>query len=75
METIPGELMSAAKSARDRLGGAAGATAARGLGAGAFGGSGRDLAAAARAAIFADALLGAMRSRFEELRTAAKAGS
>lgn len=52
-------------AARDRLSGLARQAAAAG-------GSAAPMAAAARAAVFADALLGAVRARLEELRGAAK---
>jgi len=70
METIPLELRAAAGEARDRLTTLAGGTARAGLGSGA--GTQTAMAGAAEAAIFADALLGAIRARFEELRTVAK---
>jgi hypothetical protein len=70
MDAVPLDLRAAAVGARDRLSMLAGATASAGLGSGA--GTQTKMAAAAEAAIFADALLGAIRARFEELRTVAK---
>jgi hypothetical protein len=70
MDAVPLDLRKAALGARDQLSVLAGATARAGLGSGA--GTQTNMAAAAEAAIFADALLGAIRSRFEELRTVAK---
>jgi hypothetical protein len=70
MDIFPEYLTSAAGSARDGLVRLAGETAAAGgIGAG---GETRRMAAAARTAIFADALLGAVRARLEELRSALK---
>jgi hypothetical protein len=70
MDLIPTDLRSAAAGARDRLSAYAGSTARAGTGAGA--GTQRAMAGAAEASIFADALLGAIRSRFEELRGVTK---
>ena len=70
MDMLPSDLQAAALQARDRLAGYAARTAQRGIGPGT--GAQAAMAGAARTAIFADALLGAMRARFEELRTAAK---
>jgi len=70
MDIFPKTLIAAAGSARDRLARIAGDTAAAGRGA--PGGETRRMAAAARTAIFADALLGAVRARIEELRTTLK---
>lgn len=70
METIPFDLRAAALQARERLGAFATGTAVAGTGSGA--GMQRAMAGAAEAAIFADALLAAMRARFEELRTVTK---
>ena len=70
MDAIPLELRSAALSARDRLGSFAAGTAKAGVGSGA--GTQTAMAGAAEAAIFADALLGAIRARFEEFRTVTK---
>jgi len=70
MDTIPLDLRTAALAARDRLGGLASTVAL----AGTRGGTNVQtaMAGAAEAAIFSDALLGAMHARFEELRTVAK---
>jgi hypothetical protein len=73
MEMIPAELRNAALAARGRLVGLSQTAAAAGL---ESPGTGTTLqaamAAAAREAIFADAVLGAVRARLEELRTVAK---
>ena len=71
MDILPESLASAALAARDGLGELARATAATGLQPG-RGGFAAAMGTAARAAVFTDALLGAMRARLEELRTAAK---
>jgi len=71
MNVLPDTLAAAALAARDRLGDLARRTATSGLRPGA-GGPAAAMGAAARAAVFADALLGAMRARLEELRSAAK---
>lgn len=71
METIPFDLRAAALQARERLGALASGTAVAGTGSGGAGAQ-RAMAGAAEAAIFADALLAAMRARFEELRTVTK---
>jgi hypothetical protein len=68
MDVLPHDLISAAQTARERLSAAARTTAQLG----ARPGSQASMAAAARQAIFADALLGAMRARLEELKNAAK---
>jgi hypothetical protein len=65
MEALPADLTGASLAARDRLGLLARQAASRG-------GRVSDMASAARAAVFADALLGAIRARLEELRMAAK---
>jgi hypothetical protein len=71
MEILPRNLETGALAARERLAAAARSAAAEpGRPSGAE--AGRRMAAAARAAIFADALLGAMRARIEEFRTALK---
>ena len=70
MELLPLDLKSAALSARDLLGTFARNTALAGTSPG--GGAHAAMAGAAQAAIFADALLGAMRARFEELRAVTK---
>jgi hypothetical protein len=71
MNVLPGDLTSAGLSARDRLDQLARGTAATGLRAG-QGGLAAAMGAAARAAVFTDALIGAIRARLEELRMAAK---
>jgi hypothetical protein len=68
MNPISVDLERALARARDQLAGAARATAAPGGGDAA----GAAQADAARAAIFADAVLSAVRSRLEELRTVSK---
>jgi len=68
MEAIPSELVSAARGARDRLAGTARSAATEASG----GASQATLARAARQAIFADAVLGALHARLEELKGAAK---
>jgi hypothetical protein len=70
MDVFPRSLTAAASSARDRLAHVAAETAASA--GGPPGGETRRMAAAARTAIFADALLGAVRARLEELRTVLK---
>jgi hypothetical protein len=65
MQALPSDLTSAGLAARDRLSGLARQAATAG-------GSAAAMASAARAAVFADALLGAIRARLEELRGAAK---
>ena len=71
METAPAELLAAARTARDRMESLARATA-RANTRGAGGDGQRTMAAAAREAIFADALLAAVHARFEELKAASK---
>jgi hypothetical protein len=71
MNVLPDGLASAALAARDRLDRLARSTAATGLRPG-RGGLASAMGAAAQAAVFTDALLGAMRARLEELRSAAK---
>jgi hypothetical protein len=68
MDILPGDLLSASQDARRRLSQAAVETAQLG----AHPGSRAAMAVAAREAIFADALLGAMHARLEELKGAAK---
>jgi hypothetical protein len=68
MNILPGDLLSASQDARRRLSADAVTTAELG----ARPGSRASMAGAAREAIFADALLGAMHARLEELKSAAK---
>lgn len=68
MDVLPRDLIAASQRARERLSDAARETAQLG----AHPGSRAAMAAAARGAIFADALLGAMHARLEELKSAAK---
>jgi hypothetical protein len=68
MDVLPADLFLASRDARERLSTAARTTAQSGAQAG----SHASMAAAAREAIFADALLGAMHARLEELKSAAK---
>ena len=68
MEPIPTDLARAALDARERLTGFA-RTAAANTSPGTAGGS---MAAAAKAAIFSDALLAAMHARLQELKSIAK---
>jgi hypothetical protein len=72
MNVLPGDLTAAALAARERLGGLARRAAATALNPGSSAGTASVMGAAARAAIFSDALLGAMRARLEELRAAVK---
>jgi hypothetical protein len=69
MDVLPRFLTGAAGAARDALVRLAGETASTSASAG---GETRRMAAAARTAIFTDALLGAVRARLEEVRTALK---
>jgi hypothetical protein len=62
------DLQAAALAAAERLTAAARTTAVRGAGHGSFAGTEQAMAQAARAAVFADALLGAVRSRLAEIR-------
>jgi hypothetical protein len=71
MDILPSDLSRAARAARAGLAAAAQAAAAEPL-APSGAAAGRRLAGAARDAVFADALLGAMKARFEEFRTALK---
>jgi hypothetical protein len=69
MEMLPRSLTGAAAAARDGLAELARSAASA---AGSPAGRTQRMAAAARAAVFADALLGAIKARCEEIRTAAK---
>jgi hypothetical protein len=71
MDVVPVELVTAARAARERMGNLARATARANAG-GVAGDGQREMAAAAREAIFTDALLAALHARFEELKTASK---
>jgi hypothetical protein len=71
MDPIPPDLQVAAARARDRLAEVAWEAAMPGAAPGTPGSAGA-MAAAARAAIFADALLGAMHARLEEVKAAAR---
>jgi hypothetical protein len=68
MEPIPTDLARAALDARERLTGFARNTAANTV----PGSAGGTMAAAAKAAIFSDALLAAMHARLQELKSIAK---
>jgi len=68
MNILPSDLLSASADARNRLSEDARTTAQLG----AHPGSRAAMAAAAREAIFSDALLGAMHARLEELKGTAK---
>jgi hypothetical protein len=70
MDVFPSFLTGAARAARDDLSRLAAQTAQ--AASGPPGGETRRMAAAARAAVFADALLGAVRARAEEFRTATR---
>jgi hypothetical protein len=71
MEMIPLDILQAGLGARDRLSGFARTTAAAHLnGASSASTTQAAMAGAARASIFADALLQAMHARLEELKTA-----
>jgi hypothetical protein len=72
MNVLPADLSSAALGARDRLGDLARRAASAALQPNDGAGSAAAMGAAARAAIFADALLGAIRARLEEVRAATK---
>ena len=65
---MPENLVAAAGAARERLNGLAEQTASANTAPGGGAGSQAAMAAAAREAIFADALLGAMRAHLEELK-------
>ncbi len=71
MDPIPSDLELAAARARDRLADIAREAARAGTAPGSPGSAGA-MASAARAAIFADALLGAMHARLEEVKSAAR---
>lgn len=71
MNVLPAALAAAALTARDHLDGLARRAASSGLRTG-EGGFAAAMGAAAGAAVFSDALLGAIRARLEELRTVAK---
>ena len=71
MNLLPSDLTGAALEARNRLADVSRRSAATALD-GTSGGSASVMGAAAKAAIFGDALLGAIRARLEELRTVAK---
>ncbi|GAC1566971.1 MAG: hypothetical protein NVS2B3_02650 [Vulcanimicrobiaceae bacterium] len=71
MESIPQILSHAALDARERLARLSRGTAASDLGSGAPAATGA-MAATARQAIFADALLAAMHARLEALKSVAK---
>jgi len=71
MNVLPSELTSAALDARDHLGTLAQRAATSSLG-NDRSGSAAAMGAAARAAVFGDALLGAIRARLEALRNATK---
>jgi hypothetical protein len=66
------DLAGAALAAASRLTRSAGETAARGVLHGSFASTQRAMAATAQATIFTDALLGAIRSRLNEIRTITK---
>ena len=72
MNVLPADLSSAALGARDRLGDLARRAASAALQPNDGAGSAAAMGAVARAAIFADALLGAIRARLEEVRAATK---
>jgi hypothetical protein len=72
MDVIPGNLSSAAGSSGERLSRLAEQTARADTAPGTGAGSQAAMAAAAREAIFVDALLGAMRARLEELKGVSK---
>ena len=71
MNLLPSDLIGSGLGARDRLDRLARTAATTGLRPGS-GGFSAAMGAAARAAVFADALLAAMRARLEEFRTAVK---
>jgi hypothetical protein len=70
MDSLPVDLRAAGLEARERLSAFAARTAQRGTGSGP--GVQAAMAGAAGAAVFADALLAAMRARFDEFRTVTK---
>jgi len=70
MEMIPRDILAAGQDARDRLSGFARTTAGANLNAASCASSTQGaMAGAARASIFADALLQAMHARLEELKS------
>jgi hypothetical protein len=70
MEMIPNDLVQAGLGARDQLSGYARTTAAANVNGGSSASSTQGaMAGAARASIFADALLQAMHARLEELKS------
>jgi hypothetical protein len=70
MDMIPSDILQAGLGARDRLSGYARTTAATNLNGAASASSTQGaMAGAARASIFADALLQAMHARLEELKS------
>jgi hypothetical protein len=71
MDAIPSDLSGAARAASDRLSGYASAVAVEGASPGNVAPQ-SSMAAAAREAIFADALLSAMHARLEEVKNVAK---
>jgi hypothetical protein len=71
MDAIPSELSSAARAATERLSGYA-SDVATARAAGGRRAPQASMAAAAREAIFADALLSAMHARLEEIKSVAK---
>ena len=72
MNVLPDDLRLAALDARDQLGGLARRAASTALESKSGLGPAAAMGAAARAAVFADALLGAIRARLDELRGVAK---
>jgi hypothetical protein len=71
MDLVPTDLTAAARAARGRLAELSRAEAVAGASPGAAGDAGA-MAAAAREAIFADAVFGALHARFEELKSVAR---
>ncbi len=69
MDALPHDLIGVAGAARERLNELARSVAAAGTG---IPGSQGAMAAAARQAIFSDALLGALHARLEELKSVTK---
>jgi len=72
MNVLPDDLRSAALDAREQLGDLARRAASAALESKSGLGTAAAMGAAARAAVFADALLGAIRARLDELRGAVK---
>ena len=68
MDAIPTSLERAALAAQNSFAKAARDAAAAGAGSGGFARTQASMSAAARSAVFADALLGAMRARLAELK-------